>query len=155
MIVYSVPARVLLVAQSPAPIAIPLSSRLAANLAGVERFLYGRLDALAEGVTFVIHVEAQPPEFFLHLQHFELASRCPLESATKGSKSPHSRQRMSNQRNQPSSWVKPHGIEVCFMSPPVSNEVGQGTISAAGRKRIAAAQRARWAKVRAGKKKAA
>jgi hypothetical protein len=29
------------------------------------------------------------------------------------------------------------------------------TISAAGRKRIAAAQRARWAKVKAGKKKAA
>jgi hypothetical protein len=28
----------------------------------------------------------------------------------------------------------------------------RGTISAAGRKRIAAAQRARWAKVRAGKK---
>jgi hypothetical protein len=29
----------------------------------------------------------------------------------------------------------------------------KGTISAAGRKRIAAAQRARWAKIRAGKKK--
>ena len=33
------------------------------------------------------------------------------------------------------------------------NRSRRGTISAAGRKRIAAAQRARWARVRAGKKK--
>ena len=46
-------------------------------------------------------------------------------------------------------------LETGIVLSAVSNEVGQGTISAAGRKRIAAAQRARWAKVRAGKKKAA
>jgi hypothetical protein len=46
--------------------------------------------------------------------------------ATNGSKSSHSRQRMSN---QPSSWVKPRGIKVCLMSPPVLNQVGQRSTS--------------------------
>jgi len=69
----SVCARVF-VAQSPAPIVLPLSSRLSANLAGVERFLYCGFDALADGVTFVIHGEAQAAELLFHLQHFELAS---------------------------------------------------------------------------------
>jgi hypothetical protein len=62
----SVCARVF-VAQSPAPIVLPLSSRLSANLAGVEGFLYGGVDALADGVTFVIHVETQPAKFLLDL----------------------------------------------------------------------------------------
>jgi len=54
----SVCARVF-VAQSPAPIAIPLFARLAANLAGVKRFLYGGFDALADGVTFVIEGQSR------------------------------------------------------------------------------------------------
>jgi hypothetical protein len=43
-------------------------------LAGVEGFLYGGVDALADGVTFVIHVQAQAAKFLLHLQYFKLAS---------------------------------------------------------------------------------
>ena len=38
---------------------------------------------------------------------------------------------------------------------PIASKRGKRTISAAGKKRIAAAQRARWAKVKARKKKAA
>jgi multidrug efflux pump subunit AcrB len=49
----------MLIAQSSAPIAIPLSSRLAANLAGVERFLYGGVNALADGVTLQTQLRMQ------------------------------------------------------------------------------------------------
>ncbi len=72
MIFYLLPTGVF-VAQGPAPIALPLSSRLSADLAGVEGFLYGGVDTLADGVTFVIHVETQPAKFLLDLQHFKLA----------------------------------------------------------------------------------
>jgi hypothetical protein len=36
-----------------------LFARLAANLAGVKRFLYGGFDALADGVTFVIEGQSR------------------------------------------------------------------------------------------------
>jgi hypothetical protein len=68
-----------LVAQSLAPIAFPLFPRLPADLASVGGLLFGDLDPLANGVTRVVHIEAQPAELFLHLQYFKLSSGFLLE----------------------------------------------------------------------------
>jgi hypothetical protein len=56
------------------PTAFPPLSRLAADLAGMEGFLYGGFDALTNGVVRTVHMDAQPSELLFHLQYFKLAS---------------------------------------------------------------------------------
>lgn len=48
-------------------------SRLPAYLASMEGLLDGGLDATANGVIPVLHMDAQPAKLLLHLQHLELA----------------------------------------------------------------------------------
>jgi len=69
----------MLVAQSVDPTTFSPFSRLPANLAGMEGFLHGGLDALANRVIRMIHVDAQPAKLLLHLQYFKLASGRLLE----------------------------------------------------------------------------
>lgn len=69
-----------LVARGLDPIAFPYSSRQAANLAGAEEHLFCRKEALANHISFMIDVEAQPAELLVHLQDFKLPSGFPLES---------------------------------------------------------------------------
>lgn len=68
----------MLVAQSLNPLSFPPLPRLPADLAGMEALLYGGFDALADGVVRIVHMDTQPAKFHFHLQHFELASACPL-----------------------------------------------------------------------------
>jgi len=100
MIFYRLPASVMLVAQSLDPTILPQCSRLPADLAVMEGLLFGAFDALADGVVRMVPMDAQASEFLLHLQYFEPSNwRPPARSisVTNASKSPHSRQRMSNQ----------------------------------------------------------
>jgi hypothetical protein len=76
MIFCLLPAGVMLIAQSLDPTILPQSPGLPATLAGMEGLLPRGKDALADGVTLVIHVKAQSAKSLLHLQHFELASAC-------------------------------------------------------------------------------
>lgn len=108
----SVCARVF-VAQGLNPTAFPPLPRLATNLANMEGLLFGEFDVLANCVIRVVHVDAQPAEFFLHLQDFRISKERPVccsTSATNGSKSRHSCHTMSS---QPSQWVNPKDIVVC------------------------------------------
>jgi hypothetical protein len=67
----SVCARVF-VAQGLNPTAFPPLPRLATNFANMEGLLFSEFDALANCcVIRVVHVDAQPAEFFLHLQDFK------------------------------------------------------------------------------------
>ena len=52
---------------------------MAAKLACDEGFLYSDLNALANCVIGIIHVEAQTAKFLLRLQSFKLASGCLLK----------------------------------------------------------------------------
>jgi len=53
---------------------------LPADLAGMEGFLNGGFDALADGfIPTTVHVKAQAAKFLLHLQDFKLASSLLLE----------------------------------------------------------------------------
>ncbi len=65
----------------------------------------------------------------------------------------HERNRLENELHRVSAALTAFG-KVYFQGKKAKSVTGKKrTISAAGRKRIAAAQKARWAKVRAAKKK--
>jgi len=50
----------------------PQFPRLTADFAGMEGFLYGSFDTLANGVVRLISVDAQPTKLLFHLQDFKL-----------------------------------------------------------------------------------
>ena len=70
--VFSFPC--MLLAQSLNPTFFPQASRFAANLAGAKGFLLGGFDTATNVVVCMVHIEAQPPKLFFHLQDFKFAA---------------------------------------------------------------------------------
>jgi hypothetical protein len=68
----------MLVAQGLDPTDLPKLSRLTSNLASMEGLPYGRIDASADGVIRMIHMDAQSAKLLLCLQDFKLASASPV-----------------------------------------------------------------------------
>ena len=84
----------MLVAQSLDPTAFPQFSRLPTNLASTERFPFGGFDALANGVICTFTWMRSPPNFSFTCRISNWRTVACSNSATKGSKSSHSCQRI-------------------------------------------------------------
>jgi hypothetical protein len=86
------------------------------------RTSFGGIDALADRVIRLVHMDAEPTKrlFHLHLQDFKLAVDCPLEFPNQGSKSS---QRRDSTSNHPSPCRKPEDMAVLRTQPSVLNQL--------------------------------